>query len=79
MEKIIEVQKRPPSELNDSIEENLYLNLLEWLTRTEILWKQKPRELWLKEGDRNTKFFHLSTIIKRWQNNIDAIKSEEGN
>lgn len=44
----------------------------------EILWKQKSRELWLKKGDRNTKFFHLSTIIQRRHNNIDAIKFEDG-
>lgn len=44
----------------------------------KILWKQKSRELWLKKGDRNTKFFHLSTIIQRRHNNIDAIKFEDG-
>lgn len=42
------------------------------------MWKQKSCELWLKEGDRNTKFFHLSTIIRWRRNHIDAIKSEEG-
>lgn len=32
-----------------------------------------------KRRNRKTKFFDLSTISKGRQNNIDAIKSEEGN
>lgn len=24
----------------------------------EVLWSQKPREVWLKDGDGNTRFFH---------------------
>lgn len=42
------------------------------------MWRQKSRELWLKAGDKNSKFFHLSTIIHRRRTNIDAIKSEDG-
>ncbi|XP_075659200.1 uncharacterized protein LOC142629097 [Castanea sativa] len=78
MKNINEVQRKSPSEENGRIEEALQLELSEWLMRSEILWKQKSRELWLKEGDKNTKFFHLSTIIRRRRNSIDAIKSEEG-
>lgn len=33
--------------------------------------------MWLKLGDKNSKFFHLSTIIRRRSNNIDAIKKED--
>lgn len=48
----------------------------EWLTRVELLWRQKSRETWLKEGDKNSIFFHLSTIIRRKRNSIDAIKDD---
>ncbi|XP_065624109.1 uncharacterized protein LOC136065133 [Quercus suber] len=78
MEKITEVQRKPPLEHNGKIEEELHLELSEWLFRSEIMWKQKSHELWLKEGDRNTKFFYFSAIISRRRNHIDAIKSEEG-
>ena len=32
--------------------------------------------MWLKDGDRNSKFFHLSTIIRRKRNSIDTIKND---
>ena len=33
---------------------------------------------WLKEGDRNTKFFHASCIQRRQHNKILRLKNEEG-
>jgi exonuclease III len=44
----------------------------------EILWKQKSRIQWLKEGERNTKFFHRTTIQRRQSNKITHLISEEG-
>ena len=83
MQNVAKIQKKPPSNDNGRIENELQVEFSEWLARTELArtevqWKQKSQELWLKKGDRNTKFFHLSTIIRRRLNHIKAIKSEDG-
>ena len=39
----------------------------------EICWRQKSRALFLKEGDRNTKFFHRITNSHRRCNTIDRL------
>jgi hypothetical protein len=44
----------------------------------ETLWKQKSRIQWLKEGDKNTRFFHNSLIQRRSRNHIVEIKAPDG-
>ena len=76
--KIQEIQKEDCTEENCRKEAHLQAELNEWLLRNEILWKQRSKEVWLKEGDKNSNFFHLSTIIRRRRNSIDAIKNDSG-
>ena len=48
------------------------------LAKEEVFWKQKLREKWLAEEDRNTKFFHNSTIYNRALKTITQIKDNNG-
>lgn len=44
----------------------------------EIFWRQKSRAIWLKEGDRNTKYFHAKTKQGRARNRITKLKNSMG-
>jgi hypothetical protein len=44
----------------------------------EILWHHKSRIHWLKEGDKNTHFFHNSLIQRRNRNKIVSLKAQDG-
>ena len=47
--------------------------LWEWMKKKESYWAQLSRSKWLKEGDRNTNFFHTVASIRRRRNCIEAI------
>ena len=48
-----------------------------WVSLEEIHWRQLSRELWLREGDGNTGFFHLMANAHRRVNALDEIKINE--
>ncbi|KAA3483857.1 reverse transcriptase [Gossypium australe] len=60
--------------LEQKLKEQLDLTL----QQEETLWFQKSREKWIVQGDRNTKYFHSTTLVRRKRNKIEGLKNEMG-
>ncbi|XP_042942689.1 uncharacterized protein LOC122276859 [Carya illinoinensis] len=48
------------------------------LEEEDLRWKQRAKQLWLKEGDKNTKFFHRCASQRRKVNSIKSITNDYG-
>lgn len=57
--------------------QNANKELTEILTQHEIFWKQRPKQLWLREGDKNSKFFHATARARRKNNHIKCLLNAE--
>ncbi|KAL9669415.1 hypothetical protein QQ045_006962 [Rhodiola kirilowii] len=73
---LIRMKPREESVLKE--EEYLVSQLDEWRFREEIYWRQRSREEWLTEGDRNTRFLHAKASHRRKINTIEEIKDCSG-
>lgn len=63
--------------LHDAEIRMLYARMDELLYREEMMWLQRSRVAWLKEGDRNTKFFHRQAAWRSKKNKITRLKAED--
>ena len=50
----------------------------ELLDREDEMWNQRSRTLWIKHGDRNTKFFHDMASQRQRINKINGLEDANG-
>lgn len=54
------------------------LALNSWLDKEEVMWKQRSQNRYLKEGDRNTSFFHTKASNRKQWNWIQGLEDDNG-
>lgn len=77
--KLTTIRNLPRDSSTISAEDTLSRELDEWLLREEILWKQRSRADWMREGDSNTKFFHRRASVRKRTNKIIWLEDTNGN
>lgn len=77
-DRLVQIQAGDYSEEDIREEQTLMDKYNKILINEEIFWRQRSRITWIKEGDRNNKFFHATTLNRRRKNNISAIRDQNG-
>ncbi|KAK5770841.1 hypothetical protein PVK06_046997 [Gossypium arboreum] len=62
--------------LEEMVNAKLQMNME--VDREEIYWEQRERANWLKNGDRNTAFFHKFASQRKWLNHISCLEDSDG-
>ena len=77
--KKLEKLRSDPSRNNISEEEKKVVERIILLNyQEEIMWRQRSRIAWLREGDRNTGFFHRMASRRRSKNRIVKLNRPDG-
>ncbi|KAL0356018.1 UNVERIFIED_CONTAM: Retrovirus-related Pol polyprotein from type-1 retrotransposable element R2 [Sesamum radiatum] len=77
-DRILSLDKGNLSTDSKQLLEMMKSELEELLAREELLWKQRSKAEWLREGDKNTAYFHARANERRKRNMISSLQSEEG-
>ena len=65
-------------EYNSSEVNLLRREVNELVVKEEVFWRQRSRISWLKEGDRNTKFYHKCASQRQKTNTILGLRDDNG-
>ncbi|XP_058201480.1 uncharacterized protein LOC131316197 [Rhododendron vialii] len=80
-EQLLDVQKQLGNGNNPdfrALEKELIRKLEDLWQKNAMFWHQRSRVKWLQMGDKNSRFFHLTTIQRRQRNQIVRLKDNDG-
>lgn len=80
-DKLLEVQKQLDRGFDSDLviyEKELKGKIEDLWQKDAMFWHQRSRVKWLQMGDRNSRFFHLTTLQRRQRNQIERLKDENG-
>lgn len=72
-----DLQNGPQDAASISQEQQAVIDLMELEKQEAIFWKERSKVRWVEEGDLNTHYFHVSTVIHRRYNHITYILNSE--
>jgi hypothetical protein len=75
---LLEALKEAIDEASMAAQTGLEKEMDELLYREEIHWMQRSGIAWLREGDRNTKYFHRRASWRKKKNKIHKLKRNDG-
>jgi hypothetical protein len=76
--RLAQLESSPMNEYNSSEVNTLRREVNILIEKEEIFWRQRSRVSWLKEGDRNTKFFHACASQRKKSNLISGLRDDYG-
>ncbi|KAK4381552.1 putative mitochondrial protein [Sesamum angolense] len=72
------IRLQPISAASKIKESKIRADIERLLSEEEVYWKQRGKVHWLREGDRNTSYFHNHASTQRRSNDITRIKNGDG-
>jgi hypothetical protein len=75
-EQIKQVQMKPLHDQDHSLETSLVTRYEQTMTKLTDSYMQRAKKQWIKDGDRNTSFFHRAIIKRRRRNTIVSVQDE---
>lgn len=70
--------ERDPTCQDEAAYSNANQEVHKWFEREEVMWCQRSKLLWLKEGDQNSKFFYTKASQRMKKIRIIRLKVEKG-
>lgn len=75
-EEIKQIQQQPIQNQDHTVEASLVNRYEKNLTKLTDYYAQREKKQWIKDGDRNTSYFHKAILKRRKRNTIVSVKDE---